>query len=116
MLADGGVHLTAVRLLAPHMTVDNHAEVLDSARGKTKLETQEIVARLAPRPDAPASVRRVPLVPSPLVSAPVMLRCRRHNDYEGRLYFGPRRRARVLVPERADLSVTGSTRRPTNSA
>ena len=46
----------------------------------------------------------------------IELRCRRHNDYEGRLYFGPRRRARVLVPEPVDLSVTGSTRRPTNSA
>jgi hypothetical protein len=60
MLADGRVHLTAVRLLAPHLTVDNHADVLGSARGKTKLEIQEIVARLAPRPDAPVSVRRVP--------------------------------------------------------
>ena len=60
MLCDGRVHLTAVRLLAPHLTVDNHAEVLGSARGKTKLEIQEIVARLAPRPDAPAFVRRVP--------------------------------------------------------
>ena len=62
MLADGRLHLTAVRLLAPHMTVDNHADVLGFAYGKTKLEIQEIVARLAPRPDAPASVRRVPLV------------------------------------------------------
>jgi len=59
MLADGRLHLTAVRLLAPHLTADNHADVLASARGKTKLEIQEIVARLAPRPDAPASVRRV---------------------------------------------------------
>jgi hypothetical protein len=60
MLSDGRLHLTAVRLLAPHLTADNHAEVLASAHGKTKLEIQEIVARLAPRPDAPASVRRVP--------------------------------------------------------
>jgi hypothetical protein len=60
MLSDGRVHLTAVRLLAPHLTADNHADVLASARGKTKLEIQEIVARLAPRPDAPTSVRRVP--------------------------------------------------------
>jgi hypothetical protein len=88
MLADGRVHLTAVRLLAPHLTVENHCAVLGSARGKTKIEIQEIVARLSPRPDAPASVRRVPesrpdtsphvaaaseaarLVSAPLVSAP----------------------------------------------
>jgi hypothetical protein len=40
----------------------------------------------------------------------IELRCRRHNDYEGRLYFGSRRRTRELVPERVDLSVTHSTR------
>jgi len=73
MLADGRVHLTAVRLLAPHLTADNHDDVLASARGKTKLEIQEIVARVAPRPDAPASVRRVSASPeaSPPVAAAV---------------------------------------------
>ena len=39
----------------------------------------------------------------------IELRCRRHNDYEGRLYFGSRRRTRELVPERVDLSVRHST-------
>src|SRR6185436_9502954 len=39
----------------------------------------------------------------------IQLRCRRHNDYEGRLYFGSRRRTRELVPERVDLSVRHST-------
>jgi len=73
MLADGRVHLTAVRLLAPHLTADNHDDVLASARGKTKLEIQEIVARVAPRPDAPTSVRRVSASPeaSPPVAAAV---------------------------------------------
>jgi hypothetical protein len=60
LLADGSVHLTAVKLLAPHLRPENHREVLESARGKTKLEIQEIVARLAPKPDAPTSIRRVP--------------------------------------------------------
>ena len=68
LLADGSVHLTAVKLLAAHLTPDNHREVLESARGKTKLEVQEIVARLAPRPDVPASVRRVATPSSPAVS------------------------------------------------
>ena len=39
----------------------------------------------------------------------IELRCRRHNDYEGRLYFGKRRRARELVLEQVRLSVTHST-------
>jgi len=60
MLADGSVNLTAVRLLAPHLTPGNHREVLESARGKKKPEVTEIVARLSPRPDVPPSFRRLP--------------------------------------------------------
>ncbi len=60
MLATGAVNLTAARLLAPHLTPANHREVLDSARGKKKREIEEIVARLSPRPDVAASVRKLP--------------------------------------------------------
>jgi hypothetical protein len=60
MLAAGAIHLTAVRLLSPHLTPANHREVLDSARGKKKPEIEAIVARLSPRPDVPASVRKLP--------------------------------------------------------
>ena len=59
MLVDGSVHVTALKLLAPHLTPDNHLQVLESARGKTKLQVQAIVAGIAPRPDVPSSVRRV---------------------------------------------------------
>jgi hypothetical protein len=60
MLADGSVNVTTVRLLAPHLTAENHRRALESARGKRKLQVEEIAARLAPRPDAPAFVRRLP--------------------------------------------------------
>ena len=42
MLAAGAVNLTTVRLLAPHLTAENHQRVLESARGKTKLEVRRI--------------------------------------------------------------------------
>ena len=60
MLAAGTVTLTAARLLAPRLTPANHRAVLDSARGKKKSEIEEIVARLAPRPDVATSLRRLP--------------------------------------------------------
>ncbi len=60
MLADGSLTLTTVRLLASCLTQANHREVLESARGKRKPEVEEIMARLAPRPDAPDFVRRLP--------------------------------------------------------
>ena len=62
MLAAGAVTLTAVRLLAPRLTLANHRDVLDSARGKKKAEIGEIVARLSPRADVAASIRKLPAV------------------------------------------------------
>jgi hypothetical protein len=77
MLAAGAVNLTAVRLLAPHLTAANHGEMLEAARGKKKAEIEEIVARLAPRPDVTASVRKLPAVrleaSLPMTQAPVSL-------------------------------------------
>jgi hypothetical protein len=60
MLADGAVSLTSVRLLAPHLTPENHRTVLATARGRRKIDVEEIVARLAPRPDVGAKVRKLP--------------------------------------------------------
>jgi hypothetical protein len=69
LLTSGAVHLTTVRLLSPHLTGANHREALASACGKKKAEVQEIVAHIAPRPDVPVSVTRIPGVepeaPSP---------------------------------------------------
>ncbi|HEY4998167.1 MAG TPA: hypothetical protein VII36_03445, partial [Usitatibacter sp.] len=75
LLAAGSVSLTALRLLAPHLTPANHLEVLESAHGKRKTEVEVIVAKLAPRPDVPASVRRL-AAPSPSIlqlAAPLAL-------------------------------------------
>jgi hypothetical protein len=61
LLADGDIHLTALRLLAPHLTADNYQDALASARHRSKREVEEIVARLRPQPDAPAVVRKLPV-------------------------------------------------------
>jgi hypothetical protein len=60
LLAAGSVNLTTVRLLGPHLRPENHREILESARGKRKAGVEEIVAGLSPRPDVPASARRLP--------------------------------------------------------
>ena len=77
MLAKGSVNLTTVRLLAPHLTPDNHRKALESSRGKRKAEVEEIVARLAPRPDARSFVRRLPTSPSEARPAMVLSEARR---------------------------------------
>lgn len=59
-LADGCLNLSTVRLLAPHLRPDNFESVVSMAKGKSKREVEALVARLAPRPDVAASVRKVP--------------------------------------------------------
>src|SRR5690348_13279848 len=36
LLADGSVHLTTITLLAPHLTTENHRDLLAAARHKSK--------------------------------------------------------------------------------
>lgn len=60
LLADGSLTLTAVDLLKPHLTPENHIELLASARHKSKRDVQQLVASIRPLPAVPSSVRKVP--------------------------------------------------------
>ena len=60
LLADGSLNLSTVRLLAPHLRPDNFAALVALAKGRSKREVEALVARLAPRPDVAASVRKLP--------------------------------------------------------
>jgi hypothetical protein len=59
MLADGRLSLTAVRILAPVLTDENHAEVFAAAAGKPKSAVEKIAAWLDPRPDVPSTIRKL---------------------------------------------------------
>lgn len=60
MLEEGSLNLTTVGLLAPHLTQENHREVLDAARDKSKRQVEELLARLHPQPPVPSSIRKLP--------------------------------------------------------
>ena len=60
MLADGSLSLTTARLLAPHLTSENREKLLSAASGHGKDGVEELLARFFPRPDVPASVRKLP--------------------------------------------------------
>ena len=60
MLSSGRVHLTAIAKLAPHLTPENRDRLLERAAHRTKRQVEELVAELAPRPDVPALVRKLP--------------------------------------------------------
>ena len=59
-LQDGSVTLTALRLLAPHLTEANHRDVLTAAHHKSKPDVERLIAALAPKPDVPTVVRKLP--------------------------------------------------------
>jgi hypothetical protein len=65
LLASGAVSLTTVRMLRPHLTPENHEAVLAGASGRSRQEIVELIAHLAPRPDVPSSVRKLPATPLP---------------------------------------------------
>ncbi len=58
-LERGDLTLTAVRLMAPHLTPANHGEALAAARHRSKQGILELIASLSPRPAAPTIIRRV---------------------------------------------------------
>jgi hypothetical protein len=60
LLASGSLSLTSVRLLAPHLTAENHQSALAKARDRGRREIEALVAELAPRPDVPSTVRKLP--------------------------------------------------------
>jgi hypothetical protein len=60
-LSDGTLSVTTVRLLNKHLTPDNYQELLAAAAGRSKREVEELVARHAPKPDVPDSIRKVPV-------------------------------------------------------
>ena len=70
-LRDGSMTLTTVAMLRPHLTLKNHVRVLAEARNKSKREVEQQIARLAPRPEVVALVRRLPatIVTSAVTSA-----------------------------------------------
>jgi hypothetical protein len=57
-LEDGAVTLTTVRLVAPHLTMANHKDVLARARHKGKREVEALVASLRPLPSVPSTIRK----------------------------------------------------------
>src|SRR3979411_1865386 len=68
LLASGAMSLTSVQMLRPHLTPENHEAALGRASGRTRSEIEALVVELAPRPDVPSSVRRLPAVmPTPVL-------------------------------------------------
>lgn len=60
MLEDGRLHLSGIARLAPHLTQANRDVLLARATHKSKRQIEELIAEVAPAPDVPPSVRKLP--------------------------------------------------------
>jgi hypothetical protein len=115
LLGQSAITLTAVRLLAPHVTAENHAAVLASARHKSRREVEELIAALRPKPDAPVIVRMLPqprtvspatpLLSAMPVEAPPPIAA---VDTPTSSRVAPSRVATPLAPERYRIQLTVS--------
>ena len=56
-LADGGLHLSAVVMLAPHLSEGTADGLLAAAAHKSKAELEQLLAERFPRPDLPSRVQ-----------------------------------------------------------
>jgi hypothetical protein len=59
-LEAGDITLTTIGLLSPHLTPDNHRQLLEATRHKSKREVEHLVATLRPQPPVPPVTRKLP--------------------------------------------------------
>src|SRR5688572_5030856 len=73
MIARGEIHLSGIHCIKAHLTPENHGHVLAQAKHKTVRQLEQLVAHLAPKPDAPTVLRalpnRAPFPPKPAPAA-----------------------------------------------
>jgi hypothetical protein len=60
LFAEGALNLSTIKLLDPHLTLDNYKVLLERARNKTKREVALLIAEVAPLPDVPNQIRKLP--------------------------------------------------------
>ena len=60
LLATGRLSLSALMLLKPHLTEENHVDWLLAAAGKSKREVEKLVATRCPKADVPTRIRKLP--------------------------------------------------------
>ena len=60
MLEDGRLHMSGIAVLAPHLTDENRDELLARATHKPTDAIKELIAEIAPKPDVPPTVRKLP--------------------------------------------------------
>jgi hypothetical protein len=96
LFAEGALNLSTIKLLDSHLTVDNHEVLLERARNKTKREVALLIAEVAPLPDVPNQIRKLP--------APAESKRSRRDRHEAQRLAAPAVLARPVEAGRRDVS------------
>ena len=112
-VADGRLHLSAVLLLASHLTDETAGDLLRAAEHKSKFEIQQLVAERFPRPDV---ATRIEAIPQQLVARPCETEFQvaslqpvaAEEHAPGRVDLGDRPRLTPLSPQRIAVKFTMS--------
>lgn len=107
MLGDGRLHLSGIVKLAPHLTRENCDDLLARATHRSKREIEELVAELAPKPDVPPVIRKLP-APRPSVASPTRPVTPPPTVAHLRPPPAPSPRPEPLAPERYKVQFTAS--------
>jgi 5-methylcytosine-specific restriction endonuclease McrA len=63
-LESGAMTLSSIRLLGRHLTKENHEAAIERAKGCTLSQIKVLIVEIAPKPDAPTSMCKLPKQPS----------------------------------------------------
>src|SRR5215208_3450702 len=63
-LESGAMTLSAIRLLGRHLTKENHEAAIERAKGCTLSQIEVLIVEIAPKPDVPTFMRKLPQPPS----------------------------------------------------
>lgn len=59
-IEQGQLHVSTLLLMRHHLTPQNVDELVERAHGRTSYQVKELLASVAPRPDAPSRMRKLP--------------------------------------------------------
>jgi hypothetical protein len=105
-LTGGALNLTTLGLLAPHLTAENHLELLAAADHKSKRCVEEIVASVRPLPAVPASIRKQSFV----IAAGDPLAATQRTGSSATVLATPGTKPPVQRPESPALTVPATSR------
>ncbi len=103
-IREGALHVAGAKLLAPMLTSENHVEMIELTRHKSKRAIEELLADRMPKPNVPTRIRRLPDSRPALVQTPPLVPCAPAQPVEGRASPAPI----PLGAKRYKIQFTGS--------